>query len=223
MAMNIFRLSGDMLHVASILCLLWKLRKSKNCVGISCRMQEIYAIVFCCRYLDLLYQFVGLYNSAMKIIFIVSTFYLVYLMKYKQPISQTYDGKADNFPYHLYLLPPAALLAICTTETYEIHDILWAFSIWLESVAILPQLVLLQHLREVENLTSHYVACMGMYRAFYILNWFYRYYTEVPPYVNYVGWVGGVIQTALYVDFFYYYALSKWYGQKLVLPFTGDV
>eukprot|EP00921_Rhytidocystis_pertsovi_P004421 GHVQ01007685.1.p1 GENE.GHVQ01007685.1~~GHVQ01007685.1.p1 ORF type:complete len:224 (-),score=16.37 GHVQ01007685.1:85-756(-) len=223
MAMNAFRFCGDMLHVASILCLLWKLRKSKNCVGISSRMQEMYAIVFCCRYLDLLYHFVNVYNSAMKVVFIVSTFYLIYLIRYKPPISQTYDNKADGFPYHIYLIPPAAILTIFTTEVYSFHGILWTFSIWLESVAIIPQLVLLQHLREVENLTSHYVACMGLYRAFYILNWVYRYTVEVPPYINWVGWIGGVIQTALCVDFFYYYAVSKWYGHKLVLPFSGDV
>lgn len=223
MAMNVFRLSGDLVHVLSILCLLWKLARSRSCVGISCRMQEMYAIVFCCRYIDLLYQVVDAYNSIMKVVFIISTFYLIYLMQYQAPISQTYDPKADNFPYHIYLLPPAALLTLLTTESFTFQEVMWTFSIWVESVAIIPQLVLLQHLREVENLTSHYVATMGLYRSFYILNWFYRYVIEKPPYVNWISWIGGVIQTALYLDFFYYYALSKWYGQKLVLPFTGDV
>ena len=54
----------------------------------------------------------------------------------------------------------------------------WAFSIYLEAVAILPQLFLLQKQGEVENLTSHYVAALGAYRALYLLNWVYRYFTE---------------------------------------------
>eukprot|EP00923_Selenidium_pygospionis_P059446 GHVN01104613.1.p1 GENE.GHVN01104613.1~~GHVN01104613.1.p1 ORF type:complete len:221 (-),score=10.27 GHVN01104613.1:488-1150(-) len=219
--MTVFRLCGDMLHLLSIFILLWKLRKSKSCVGISCRMQEIYLIVFLCRYIDLLWSFVSVYNSAMKVIFILSTAYLVYLMRAQPPISQTYDRNADKFPYLIYLVPGAALLGVATSLTWNASEILWTFSIWLESVAILPQLVLLQELREVENLTSDYIIAMGLYRAFYILNWIYRYMIE--HYINWVGWIGGFIQVALYCDFFYYYALSKWYGQKLVLPYAQEV
>lgn len=30
---------------------------------------------------------------------------------------------------------------------------------------------MLQNIRVIENLTSHYVAMLGLYRFFYILNW----------------------------------------------------
>ena len=36
-----------------------------------------------------------------------------------------------------------------------------------------------------------------------------RYYAE--DFVNWPGWLGGLVQCGLY-DFFYYYAQSKWYG-----------
>jgi ER lumen protein retaining receptor len=181
-------------------------------------MQEMYALVFIFRYLDLFTSFVSLYNTCMKMIFISTTCYLVYLMRAKPPICQTYSRDQDNFPYELYLLGPCFLLGLIFCEEYGIMDILWSTSIWLESLAILPQLVLLQQIREVENLTSDFVGAMGLYRAFYILNWIYRYFAE--DYVNWVGWIGGLVQTGLYCDFFYYYAKSKWYGNKLVLP-TG--
>lgn len=155
-------------------------------------------------------------NLVMKLFFIASTVYLIYTMRMKPPICTTYDKNADNFAYYLFLIPPGFLLSLLTTEDYSLSEILWTFSIWLEAVAIFPQLRLLQQLREVENLTSNFVFAMGAYRFFYILNWVYRYYTE--GYVNWVGWAGGVIQTGLYVDFFYYYAMSKWYGQRLILP-----
>jgi hypothetical protein len=48
---------------------------------------------------------------------------------------------------------------------------LWTFSIYLEALAILPQLIVLQRYREVENLTSNYIFFLGAYRALYILNW----------------------------------------------------
>ncbi|GAB67245.1 ER lumen protein retaining receptor [Plasmodium cynomolgi strain B] len=221
--MNIFRLIGDILHLVSMYILIMKLKKSKNCIGISCRMQELYLIVFLCRYIDLFFVFVSFYNTVMKITFILTIAYTIYLIRFKLPISQTYNRKVDNFKSEKYLIPPCIVLSLLTCKTYNLYNILWSFSIWLESVAILPQLVLLEKQREVENITSHYVITMGMYRAFYILNWIYRYFFDDKPYINVVGWLGGLIQTLLYIDFFYYFAMAKWYGKKLVLPFNGEV
>merc|ERR1712113_562321 len=119
-----------------------------------------------------------------------------------------YERSSDSFPYELYLLGPCFVLGIISTEEFSLFEILWTASIWLESVAILPQLVLLQQMREVENLTSDFVGCMGAYRAFYILNWAYRYFTD--GHVSWLGWLGGLVQTGLYCDFFFYYARSKW-------------
>merc|ERR1719159_1644076 len=130
-------------------------------------------MVFTFRYLDLLWSFISLYNTCMKIIFITTTLYLIWLMRYKAPISQTYDRTADSFQYELYLLPPCFVLGLMCTEEYTIPDVLWTTSIWLESVAIIPQLVLLQKLQEVQNLTANFVGAMGLYRAFYILNWIF--------------------------------------------------
>ena len=95
---------------------------------------------------------------------------------------------------------------------------LWTFSIFLEAVAIFPQLVLLQRTKEVETLTADYVGTLGAYRFFYILNWIYRYYAGDLMAGHVFVYVCGIVQTALYVDFFYYYLKSRWYGQKIVLP-----
>jgi len=179
-------------------------------------MQELYLIVFVTRYIDLFYSFISLYNSTMKIFFILSTGYLVYLMRFKPPINQTYDRAVDNFWYEAYILPPVLLLSMFTCEEFSLTEILWTSSIWLEAVAITPQLVLLAKMREVENLTSHFVAAMGAYRGFYILNWVYKYMVDQHP--EGVAILGGIIQTVLYCDFFYYYSQSKWYGNKLILP-----
>jgi len=80
---------------------------------------------------------------------------------------------------------------------------LWAFSIWLESVAILPQLFMLQRTGEAETITTHYLFALGIYRALYILNWIYRYLFE--NYFDPIAVVAGIIQTILYSDFFWIY------------------
>ncbi len=40
-------------------------------------------------------------------------------------------------------------------------QVLWTFSIYLEAVAILPQLVLMQRTQNIDNLTANYVALLG--------------------------------------------------------------
>jgi ER lumen protein retaining receptor len=215
--MNIFRFCGDMLHLGSILLLLSKLLTSKNCVGISARMQEMYLITFVCRYLDLFYLYVSLYNTMMKVTYITLTAYTLYLIRVK--MASSYDRSKDYFPYEKYVLPAAGVLAFVTAYDWSVTELLWDFSIWVESCTIVPQLFMIQSQTEIENLTANYVFAMGLYRAFYILNWIFRYFNEGA--VNYVGWVGGTIQTGLYCDFFYYYSISKWYGQKLILPMNA--
>eukprot|EP00929_Paragymnodinium_shiwhaense_P004954 TRINITY_DN106275_c0_g1_i1.p1 TRINITY_DN106275_c0_g1~~TRINITY_DN106275_c0_g1_i1.p1 ORF type:complete len:219 (+),score=38.49 TRINITY_DN106275_c0_g1_i1:162-818(+) len=214
--MNIFRLCGDMLHVGSLLLLLHKLHKNKSCTGVSCRSMELYAGVFVLRYVDLLWSYISLYNSFMKSMFIISTFYLIYLMRYEPPVATTYDREKDNFRYELYLLPPCVLLGLFTSHDWSVPELMWTTSMWLESVAIVPQLILLQRIRDVENLTANFVFAMGAYRFFYILNWIYRYMED--GHAHWVGWIAGSIQVAIYCDFFYYYAKSKAAGTRMMLP-----
>jgi len=80
---------------------------------------------------------------------------------------------------------------------------LWAFSIWLESVAVLPQLFMLQRTGEAEAITTHYLFALGIYRALYILNWIYRFFAQ--GYFDPIAVLAGVVQTVLYSDFFYIY------------------
>lgn len=81
---------------------------------------------------------------------------------------------------------------------------MWAFSIYLESVAILPQFFLVSNLvskkGEAENFILHYLFTMGCYRALYLLNWIYRYYAE--DHYDTIATVAGITQTVFYLDFF---------------------
>ena len=67
------------------------------------------------------------------------------------------------------------VLALLFHYRFTIPELLWSFSIFLEAVAILPQLFLLQRTGEAETITTHYLAALGAYRALYIPNWIYRY------------------------------------------------
>ena len=139
--------------------------------GLSCKTQEIYMLVFCMRYVDLFMYFISVYNTSMKIFFISATGLIIYLMRFKKPFCTTYDALGDAFPHFKILIPAAAVLtAICHSGT-SYWELCWSFSLWLESLAFIPQIIMLQKIRIIENLTSHYVAMLGMYRLFYIVNW----------------------------------------------------
>jgi len=198
--MNIFRLIGDLSHVLAILLLLWKIWKTRSCAGISGKSQFLFALVFITRYLDLFTSFISVYNSVMKCLFLVTSFGTCYLMLHK--FKATYDSNHDTFRVE-FLVVPVGGLAVLVNHELSLMEVLWTFSIYLESVAILPQLFMISKTGEAETITSHYLFALGSYRALYIFNWVYRYYFE--GFFDLIAVVAGCVQTILYCDFFYLY------------------
>ncbi|BGP12838.1 hypothetical protein JCM10213_001323 [Rhodosporidiobolus nylandii] len=212
--MNIFRLLGDLSHLASIFILVHKIQKSRSVRGISFKTQLIYLIVFLTRYVDLLTgPYISLYNTVMKLFFIGSSAYVLYLMKFKYRPTQ--DPAIDTLKLE-YLLGPCAVLALIFNYRFTPMEILWSFSIYLEAVGILPQLFMLNRTGEAETITTHYLFALGAYRALYVPNWVYRYFTEDT--VDPIAVTAGIVQTALYSDFFYIYFTKVMRGQKFELP-----
>jgi ER lumen protein retaining receptor len=198
--MNIFRLAADSAHLVAIAILLAKIWMTRSCAGISGRSQILFLIVFVARYLDLFTNFVSLYNSVMKVLFLGSSIATVYLMFVK--FRATYDKNHDVFRIEL-LIVPAFVLALLVNHEYSVMEIMWTFSIYLEAVAIMPQLFMLSRTGSAETITAHYLFALGSYRALYILNWVFRYYTE--SFLDPIAVVAGIVQTVLYADFFYLY------------------
>lgn len=223
--LNIFRLLGDMSHLGSILMLLLKLKASKSAAGISLKTQELFLVVFVARYVDLFIRFISLYNSVMKILYISLTAIIIYTVRETIPIKATYDRSQDSFYHWRFAVAPCAVLGMIVNTWelgfhgfFDILNFLWVFSECLEPLAIIPQLIVLQRYREVENLTGHYVFLLGVYRFMYILNWVYRAYHESQYYHRPLLYFAALVQTLLYIDFFYYYVTSKYYGGRLSLP-----
>ncbi|KAF2858896.1 putative ER lumen protein retaining receptor [Piedraia hortae CBS 480.64] len=213
--MNLFRILGDLSHLASIVILLMKMKSSSSASGISFKSQLLYLMVYITRYLDLFWTNPtrSLWNTTFKIIFIACQSYVVYLMlaDYKP----THDPNQDTFRVE-FLLAGAAVLGVALPPKYMITEMLWAFSIWLESVAILPQLFMLQRTGEAEAITTHYIFALGAYRALYIPNWIYRHF--VSEHIEPIAVVAGIIQTVLYSDFFYIYWSKVLQGKRFNLP-----
>lgn len=211
--MNIFRFIGDMLHLAAIVILLGKMLRGRTAAGISLKTQFLYALVFSTRYIDLFFVYVSAYNTLMKLFFLATSWHICYLMRSRSPWKATYDRDNDTFRIRYLIIPCAILAIIFHRETmHEVTEILWTFSEYLEAVAVLPQIFLLEYTERYDALTSHYLFALGAYRLFYVFNWVYRYVVE--GHVLWVSVVAGSLQTLLYVDFFYHYIQQVVYRAK---------
>ncbi|XP_017486662.1 PREDICTED: ER lumen protein-retaining receptor 1-B-like [Rhagoletis zephyria] len=211
--MNIFRLTGDIAHLTAIIILLLKIWKTRSCSGVSGKSQILFSLVYITRYLDLFTNFVSLYNTFMKIIFMASSLGTVYLIYHKFKV--TYDRQADTFRME-FLIIPAAILSLLIRHEFTVMEVLWTFSIYLEAVAILPQLFMVSKTGEAETITAHYLFALGSYRGLYLLNWIWRYYSE--SFIDWIAIIAGVVQTVLYCDFFYLYVTRVLHGRRLRLP-----
>lgn len=108
-------------------------------------------------------------------------------------ISLIFSLNASSFPPILFVFLPLFYCIDCLLSNLVLpftivwfdllwklvllSQILWTFSIYLEAVAILPQLVLLQRSRNIDNLTGNYAFLLGY--AIYVykmLTFFWSYY-----------------------------------------------
>lgn len=135
--LNLFRLGGDLAHVASIFLLILRLRVSKNANGISMKTQELYLLVFVTRYLDLLTTFYSLYNTLMKIMYISATGYILYMVRMSEPFKTNYDSTQDSFLHWKFAVAPVAVLALITSiyEGFDIIEVrfMYYLLLWLSS------------------------------------------------------------------------------------------
>jgi ER lumen protein retaining receptor len=149
----------------------------------------------------------------MKVVFLAASYATIWLIYMK--FRATYDQNHDTFRIE-FLLLPVTILSLVANHEFTVIEILWTWSIYLEAVAILPQLFMVSKTGEAESITSHYLFALGSYRGLYILNWIYRYYME--SYYDLIAIFAGILQTVLYCDFFYLYITKVLRGQRLQLP-----
>eukprot|EP00967_Tisochrysis_lutea_P127275 scaffold216223_cov40-Tisochrysis_lutea.AAC.2 len=85
-------------------------------------------------------------------------------MRFGAPQKATYNAEEDTFPVQ-YLLAPCAVLGVLINQDHTSpFEMIWAFSIYLEAVAILPQLFLLQKQGEVRLLPETRARAVALLR-----------------------------------------------------------
>ncbi|KAH8700360.1 ER lumen protein retaining receptor-domain-containing protein [Talaromyces proteolyticus] len=214
--MNPFRILGDLSHILSKCILIWAIHWNRSSEGVSLLTQALYAVVFVTRYLDLFRPSHWVESHAylifFKLFYLFSSFYIIALMTcvYPRTREREKSWKLATFCVLGSAIGAPIALSIWVAALNEKYpqpwfvETSWSFSIILESVCVLPQLLLLRQTTVPTVIDSYYLITLGSYRALYILNWLVRGFGS-EHYWDPVSDVFGVVQTLLYVDFAWVY------------------
>ncbi|OAA63894.1 protein-ER retention receptor [Cordyceps fumosorosea ARSEF 2679] len=185
--------------------LIFSIHSNRSAEGVSLITQILYALVFCTRYLDLFHTG-SAWNVIFKITYILTSFYILGVMQWVFPRSRERELSWKLGAIILggaAALSPFAMLVFMSKRKWGFLSWMWSFSEILESVCVLPQLLLLRQTTVPTVIDSFYLLALGSYRALYCLNWFVRMFDENKP--EAISVIFGIIQTALYADFAWVY------------------
>mmetsp|Transcript_20155 Transcript_20155/g.56138 ORF Transcript_20155/g.56138 Transcript_20155/m.56138 type:complete len:245 (-) Transcript_20155:804-1538(-) len=229
--MNVFKALADLSRlVGTVIFFLmaWK----GNTSAMSRKSQELYVLVAVTRYLDLFSSFYSVYISFMKIVYISLGVATVACLYCKEPGCSAYNAAQDSVQHWLHIALPCFFLAWAYKSQdprgfylqSDVTELMWTFSVVLESVAMLPQLLMVR--RSYRNDREHHggardaiyvpLFLFGIYRFLYVLNWAYRAMTEpffafLHSYIRLILTVSAFIQVLMYSEFFYMYVVpSNW-------------
>ncbi|NJM89021.1 MAG: hypothetical protein HC847_19545 [Hydrococcus sp. RU_2_2] len=189
-------------------------------LGISLLTQFLYIVVFLSRYLDLFWvsPAFSYWNFVLKNFYIWSSIYILFLMLRIYPRTREREKAWRLAIYATLGSLIASPIVTIIFKGFSLIETLYTFSLALESVCILPQLLLLRQTTVPTVISSFYLVTLGSYRFFYILNWIVRAASS-EHFFDPVTVIFGIVQTALYVDFAWVY----WTRQRVKLRGGGIV
>ncbi|KAJ2893463.1 hypothetical protein MKZ38_008671 [Zalerion maritima] len=221
MSWNVFRWAGDISHCLSKLIITYAIHRNRSAEGVSWITQVLYALVFLSRYTDIFQEHIA-WNRVLKWFYILSSIYIVFIMRFWFPRTREREiawKLGGIILVGSLLLSPLTLLVLPHHIQKGFGTWLWDFSEILESVCVLPQLLLLRQTTVPTVIDSFYLVTLGSYRALYVLNWVVRYADSEDRGPEVVSVIFGIIQTALYIDFGWVY----WTRQRVKLRNGGIV
>mmetsp|Transcript_20188 Transcript_20188/g.46839 ORF Transcript_20188/g.46839 Transcript_20188/m.46839 type:complete len:308 (-) Transcript_20188:135-1058(-) len=200
-------LLAELLRTLGIMLLVLRVtRKTQSVSGLSLKTQQLYAVVFLTRLMfKVVYEQDYLY-AMIEVVATGLTAYLTYLILFTY--SASYQAESDSFN-SLYLVGPCLAIALFlhpnVTSSWVIN-VLWAFSTYLEAVALIPQLFVFHSAsRTVDNMTSLWIVSLFISRvlecSFWFVALFFRGYMKIWSSIVWYVVVTEAIHTLLLFDF----------------------
>jgi len=220
---------AELVHTLGIVILVYKVQVQNTCAGISRKSQELFAIFLGVRlYCSLVME--KDMHTVIDLFTLAATGFVLVSLSAKH--RHSYSAEFDAFN-NLFIIVPAALLALVVhpgTNHFLLNRILWAFCVYIEAVAVLPQLLMMQKMKVVEALTANYVFALGVSRFISCLHWIIFMYRfgikefigapsqrkEAAPLWMLIVLLSEIVQTGILADFCYLYILSARRGETLM-------
>jgi len=222
----------------------FKMWTSKTAKGVSVKSLELYGLTFAFRLLSILRHqgYLPFDKTGDWFYHLVETlsFLSVGLAIFGVfgPLKPSYDEKYDKFGnFHIpsefgaaYLAIPAIILAVLFHPALNrefFSDTCWTLSMYLEAIAMVPQIYMFQKQAAdeggtVEPLIGHTVFALGFSRVFELIFWLSSFKelsdhagSRIPGYIVLLSQFAHLVIMA---DFFYYYFKSLTKGQPMELP-----
>ena len=222
---------SSLIQTCAFLIVLVKVTNYQNCSGLSANTLISYSILLFARLTSTLFytgylpsdksgSWLYQLSDIASLVLCCSLLYLIYF-KYKETSDLMQDSKV---PFY-YLAIPAYVLALIVRSSLNrnaFSDINWAFSMYLETFAIFPQILLFTIKKgQIEKFTSHYVALCGLSRLISLIFW-WDTYEELKAYDLYFGEYVGyfiigsqILQLLIMADYYYLYFKSILKGQSI--------
>jgi len=214
---------------------------SQRATGVSAKSLQLYCIVFVCRLTSIIRHegYLPYDKSGDWLYHLIEFLALIFsgaaLFACKGPFKQTYQADLDKFgelsvpPGYgaVWLAVPVFLFSCILHPSLNsdfFSDVAWTYSMYLESVALIPQLYMFQRQSNgvVELMTAHFVAALGFGRIMELFFWCYSFHELVTAggstLPGIVALLSQFMQLILMLDFFWYYYHAVKNATPLVLP-----
>ena len=209
----------------------FKVEDYKSVSGLSGNSLAIYAISLICRLLSTVFYdeyvpedcagmwayVLAEFTSLFIVFYLLTAVYDVY--------KETADKIDEDLSYYYFGIPCFILAYFLRSDLNDsgFNDFCWAFAMYYESFAIVPQIVLFVRKKgQIETFTSHYVALCGLSRLFSLIFWCNTFHQLEPdedtPYGYLFGYVvvgAQALQLLFMADYYYLYFKSLFKGQKI--------
>lgn len=196
--LNDFQRCGDIAHMCAIIIMFVQILRLKSNNGISIKTQIMLCTAFVVRYMDIL-ESPSMYHFMLKIIFMLSSLGTIALLYAKFWKSQKHDWSHDVVRIE-YLLVTSFVLGMVMNYEFTFIEIAWSSSLFLEALAIIPQLWVIrrqQELGNIESVTWMYFFALLSYRVLYFINWLYK--LEHSGKLDYISCIAGSVQIFLLI------------------------
>ena len=222
---SLYFVLSSMAQTLSFIIIMLRVTQYQSCSGISINYLICFIIMILSRLITNIFSSYDIRIDIVNSIFLYLSqftsllicFYLLYLIYCVYP--ETSDKMIDNKIPFYYLLIPTFFLAILF-KPYIFRnwffDLMFIYSILLESVAIYPQIILFTIKKgEIETYTSNFIAFQGLSTIFVLIFWYKNYFIVndndsllLGGYSGYVVIGSEILQLLIMAYYFYLYFKS---------------